>query len=234
MTQFLPALLAAFLLSFSPLGTADEASIRKAIEKALEGTPVQSITKTNYLGLYEVFTGENILYIDEKASIAIAGNLIDLKNERNVTRERMNQLTAIKFDKLPLEQAFKQVHGNGKRRMATFEDPNCGYCKRLAKELAKIDNVTIYTFLVPVLGPDSEKKSQQIWCAADPVKTWNDWMIDNKAPKNTASCDTSVIRKNGELAEKLKVRGTPALFFESGERIPGYIAQDVIEQKLGK
>ena len=213
---------------------ADEATIRKNIEKALDGTQVISINKTPYLGLYEVFTGDTILYVDEKASLVIAGNLIDLKTEKNITRDRMNLLTAIKFDKLPLEQAFKQVHGNGKRRMATFEDPNCGYCKRLAKELAKVDNVTIYTFLTPVLGPDSDKKSQQIWCSADPTKAWNEWMIEGKALKGNANCDTSAIRKNGELAEKLRVRGTPAIFFESGERIPGYITQDVIEQKLGK
>lgn len=213
---------------------ADDAVIRKNIEKALDGTQVVSITKTPYLGLYEVFTGDTILYVDEKASLVIAGNLIDIKTEKNITRDRMNLLTAIKFDKLPLEQAFKQVHGNGKRRLATFEDPNCGYCKRLAKELAKVDNVTIYTFLTPVLGPDSDKKSQQIWCATDPAKAWNEWMIEGKPLKGNANCDTSAIRKNGELAEKLRVRGTPAIFFESGERIPGYIAQDAIEQKLGK
>ncbi|MEY4591326.1 MAG: hypothetical protein RIR18_221 [Pseudomonadota bacterium] len=213
---------------------ADEALIRKNIEKALEGTQVVSVTKTPYMGLYEVFTGENILYVDEKASLIIAGDLIDLQAKRYVTRDRMSQLTAVKFDKLPLEQAFKQVHGNGRRRMATFEDPNCGYCKRLAKELAKVDNVTIYTFLTPVLGPDSDKKSQQIWCSADPSKSWSEWMIEGKPLKGSATCDISAIRKNSELAEKLRVRGTPAVFFESGERIPGYITQDVIEQKLGK
>lgn len=213
---------------------ADEKMIRKNIEKALEGTQVVSINKTPYMGLYEVFTGENILYVDEKATLVIAGDLIDLQAKRYVTRDRMNQLTAVKFDNLPLEQAFKQVHGNGKRRMATFEDPNCGYCKRLAKELTKVDNVTIYTFLTPVLGPDSDKKSQQIWCSADPGKAWNEWMTEGKPLKGSTTCDISAIRKNSELAEKLRIRGTPAVFFESGERIPGYITQDVIEQKLGK
>jgi thiol:disulfide interchange protein DsbC len=223
-----------FLCLSSSVFAADEAAIRKKIEKALEGTQVVSISKTPYLGLYEVFTGENILYVDEKASLIIAGDLIDLQSKRYVTRDRLNLLTAVKFDKLPLEQAFKQVHGDGRRQLATFEDPNCGYCKRLAKELAKIDNVTIYTFLTPVLGPDSEKKSHLIWCSAEPSKAWNEWMTEGKPLKGPVSCDISAIRKNSELAEKLRVRGTPAVFFESGERIPGYITHDVIEQKLGK
>lgn len=214
--------------------SANEAIIRKNLEKIMDVSQIQSISKTPYLGLYEVVTGDGIIYVDEKTTVAIAGNLIDLKTERNVTRERMSQLSAIKFDQLPLEHAFKQVHGNGKRRIATFEDPNCGYCKRLAKELSKVDNVTIYTFLMPVLGPDSEKKAQQIWCAENPAKTWNDWMIDGKAPKGSSSCDLTALRKTAELAEKFKIRGTPALVFESGERVPGYITRDVIEQKLGK
>jgi thiol:disulfide interchange protein DsbC len=211
-----------------------EAKMRETIEKTLEGVHIVSITKSPYLGLYEVFTGENILYVDEKVTVVVAGDLIDLQTKKYVTRDRMGALSSVKFSELPLKQAFKQVHGNGKRVMATFEDPNCGYCKKLAKELAKVDNVTIYTFLVPVLGPDSDKKSRQIWCSDNPTKVWNEWMVEGKPLSGSTNCDTGAIRRNSELAEKLRVRGTPAIVFESGERVPGFVTQDVIEQKLGK
>jgi thiol:disulfide interchange protein DsbC len=161
--KLIPFALAAFL-SLPTL--ADEASVKKAVEAKIGG-PVTSVTKTTYLGLYEVYADGQVLYTDEKVSALLIGSLIDGKTMKNVTTERMQKLTAIKFSELPLAQAVKQVRGDGKRVFATFEDPNCGYCKKMAKEIAKLDNVTIYTFLYPILSPDSLEKSNQIWCASD-------------------------------------------------------------------
>ena len=126
---------------------ADEAEIKKAMEAKL-GAKVESVTKSGFLGLYEVYSEGNILYTDEKMTAFVAGGqLIDCKSMKNVTEERMRKLTAIKFSELPLDRAIKQVRGSGKRVMATFEDPNCGYCKRLAKDLQRLDSATVYTFL---------------------------------------------------------------------------------------
>lgn len=210
---------------------ADEADVRKAVE-AKFGGKVESVVKTNHLGLYEVFVDGQILYTDDKMTTFIAGNIIDPKTMKNVTEERLRKLTAIKFSELPLERAIKQVRGNGKRLLATFEDPNCGYCKRLARDLQKVDNATIYTFLLPILSEDSLQKSKLIWCSADRAKSWNDWMVDGKAPAGKDDCDTTALAKNAEFAQKNRINGTPALFFASGERIPGAIPLATIEEKL--
>jgi thiol:disulfide interchange protein DsbC len=223
-----------FVLAFAFVSTvqADEADVRKAMEAKL-GAKVESVTKSGYLGLYEVYMEGNIFYTDEKMTAFIAGGqLIDAKTMKNTTEERMRKLTAIKFSELPLERAIKQVRGNGKRVMATFEDPNCGYCKRLAKDLLKLDNATVYTFLLPILSEDSLKKSRQIWCSSDRAKAWNDWMVDGKTPTGKEDCDTSAVDKNREFASKLKISGTPTIFFADGERVPGAMPLDRIEQKL--
>jgi thiol:disulfide interchange protein DsbC len=199
------------------------------------GTKVESVTKSGYLGLYEVYADGNILYTDEMMTAFIAGGqLIDGKSLKNVTDERMRKLTAIKFSDLPLERAIKQVRGDGKRVLATFEDPNCGYCKRLAKDLQKLDNVTIYTFLLPILSEDSLKKSKQIWCSADRTKAWNDWMLDGRAPGSKDDCDTSAVTKNQEFGRRLNISGTPTIFFADGERVPGAIPLPKLEQKLSQ
>ena len=211
---------------------ADEASVKKAIEGKL-GSKVSSVTKSPYLGLYEVYVDGQILYTDEKITAILAGTLIDGKTMKNVSAERMQKLTAIKFSELPLEIAVKQVRGDGSRVLASFEDPNCGYCKKLAKDMAKLDNVTIYTFLYPILSPDSLEKSNQIWCATDKAKSWNDWMQDAKAPSGKGDCDTSAVQKTVELGRKLAINGTPTLFFVDGERIPGAVPLAQIEKKLG-
>ena len=214
--------------------SADEVDVKKAMEAKL-GTKVESVTKSGYLGLYEVYADGNILYTDEKMTAFIAGGqLIDGKSLKNVTDERMRKLTAIKFSDLPLERAIKQVRGDGKRVLATFEDPNCGYCKRLAKDLQKLDNVTIYTFLLPILSEDSLKKSKQIWCSADRTKAWNDWMLEGRAPGGKDDCDTSAVTKNQEFGRRLNISGTPTIFFADGERVPGAIPLPKLEQKLSQ
>ncbi|MBS1140308.1 MAG: putative thiol:disulfide interchange protein (periplasmic) [Proteobacteria bacterium] len=228
--KLLPFVLA---VAFGAQAMADEADIKKAMESKL-GAKVESVTKSGYLGLYEVFSDGNIIYTDEKGTAIIVGPLIDGKTMKNVTEERMKKLTAIKFSELPLDRAIKQVRGDGKRVMATFEDPNCGYCKRLAKELLKLENVTVYTFLLPILSEDSVRKSKQIWCSADRAKAWNDWMVEGKAPTGREDCDTSAVSKNQEFGRKLNISGTPTMFFSDGERVPGAMPLARIEQKLGQ
>jgi thiol:disulfide interchange protein DsbC len=212
---------------------ADEAGVKKEIEARLGGQ-VGSVTKTDYLGLYEIYADGNIFYTDEKVSVIFAGSLIDGATMKNVTAERLQKLSAIDFPALPLEFAVKQVRGNGKRVFATFEDPNCGYCKRLAKEMTKLENVTIYTFLMPILSQDSLDKSNRIWCSSDRAKAWIDWMVDGKEPEGKDDCDTTAVKKAVELGQQLKISGTPTLFFTDGTRIPGAAPLAQIEQKLGQ
>jgi thiol:disulfide interchange protein DsbC len=229
--RILPLALAAL---WATAANADEADIKKAMEAKL-GTKVESVSKSGYLGLYEIYADGNILYTDEKMTAFIAGGqMIEGKTMKNLTEERMRKLTAIKFSELPLERAIKQVRGDGKRVLATFEDPNCGYCKRLAKDMQKLDNVTIYTFLYPILSEDSIKKSKQIWCSADRAKAWNDWMLDGRAPAGKDDCDTSAVVKNQEFGRRLNISGTPTMFFVDGERIPGAMPLPKIEQKLSQ
>jgi len=229
--RILPLALASLWIAAA---NADEADIKKAMEAKL-GAKVESVTKSGYLGLYEIYADGNILYTDGKMTAFIAGGqLIEGKTMKNVTEERMRKLTAIKFSELPLERAIKQVRGDGKRVLATFEDPNCGYCKRLAKDLLKLDNVTIYTFLYPILSEDSIRKSKQIWCSADRARAWNDWMVEGRAPAGKDDCDTSAVTKNQEFGRRLNISGTPTIFFADGERVPGAVPLPKIEQKLSQ
>lgn len=224
--------LAALSLALAGAAFASEDSVKKGVEAFIGAPAVDSVSRTAYGGLYEVVlkSGE-LVYTDEKTSFVIDGRLIDTATRRDVTQARLNQLAAIDFTTLPLDQAIKQVKGNGRRIMASFEDPNCGYCKRLAKEIATMTDVTIYTFLYPILSPDSTAKSNSIWCARDKAKAWNDWMVDAKVPAQ-ASCDTSAVEKNVALGQKLRINGTPTLFLADGSRIGGYVPAAELEKAL--
>ncbi|KAB2969050.1 DsbC family protein [Zoogloea sp.] len=228
------SLLATVLLAAGLAQAADENSVKKGLEGFLDAPAVESVKKTPYGGLYEVVlkSGE-LLYTDGNVSFIIDGSLIDAKTRKNVTQARMAQLMKIDFATLPLDQAIKQVRGNGKRVIASFEDPNCGYCKRLAKDLVNLKDATIYTFLYPILSPDSTEKSRNIWCAKDRAGAWNDWMTAGKAPAAAAgNCDTSVIDKNVALGQKIKVSGTPTIFTADGNRLPGAVPLAQLEQAM--
>ena len=234
---FLRSLLAALLMSAGlAQATApnDEASVRKNLDTFFGTQAVESVKKTPYGGLYEVVlkSGE-LIYTDAAVSYLIDGQLIDAKTKRNITQARLNQLQKIDFATLPLDQAIKQVKGNGKRVVATFEDPNCGYCKRLAKDLQGLKDATVYTFLYPILSPDSTEKSRNIWCSKDKAAAWNDWMTGNKTPAAApAGCDTTAIDKNVALGQKLRVSGTPTIFTADGNRLPGAVPLAQLEQAM--
>ena len=228
-------LLTSSLLTFSHLALADEASLKKLVETAYPKFKVESVTKTPYAGLYEVFMGGQIIYTDEKFTFLIAeGRLVDPKTKKEVTGERMDELTKIDFSSLPLEQAIKVVKGNGSRKLVVFSDVDCPYCKRLEQnELSNITDVTVYTFLYPLvqLHPDSAAKSKSIWCATNRVKAWQDWILNNQLPTTTGNCEVP-LEKVGELARKVGVNSTPTLFFADGKRMMGAQPYKEIEKGL--
>ena len=205
---------------------AQEDVIRKNLPARLpQFKQIDEVRKSEIPGLYEVrVDGVEIYYTDAKADFLIEGSLIDTRNKRNLTEERVEKLTAIKFESLPIKDAFTVVRGNGERKMAVFEDPNCGYCKRFERDLQKVDNVTIYMFLYPILGADSVEKSKAIWCAKDRGTAWLDWML-REQPASSASggCDATALSRNVELGRKYKINGTPTLLFTNGSRVPGAV-----------
>jgi thiol:disulfide interchange protein DsbC len=210
-----------------------EANIKKLIEPRLgEGAKVESVTKTPYSGLYEVQVDGDVIYTDAKAQYLFIGRVVDSQTYRDLTKEKIQAINKVKFSDLPLDLAIKTVKGNGKRFIAVFEDPNCGYCKRFQKTLQDVDNVTVYTFQYNILAQDSIEKSRNIWCAANPSKAWSDWMMNGKeASAAPASCNAPHEQVLA-LGQKMKVTGTPTIIFADGSRIPGAIDAKTLEQKF--
>jgi thiol:disulfide interchange protein DsbC len=126
----------------------------------------------------------------------------------------------------------KVVKGNGARKIAVFSDPNCPYCKQFETTLKSVDNVTVYTFLYPVLSPDSTAKSKSIWCSTDRAKAWESWMQDHQAPTAAGTCDTAAIDKNLALGRAMNVEGTPTVFLADGRRLPGAVPADRLNKEL--
>ncbi|TMG94695.1 MAG: DsbC family protein [Betaproteobacteria bacterium] len=222
----LPALFLAAILTASAF--ADEVSVKRGVEARFDGIKVDSVTRTSYAGLYEIVVGETLFYTDEKVNFVFKGEIIDARSQKNLTEERHQKLSAIKFEDLPLDLAIKQVRGNGKRVVAIFADPFCPYCKNLDRALLRQDDITIYTFLYPILRPESPEKARAIWCAPDRAKAYYDFMLNGREPAAAPSCDAPV-DKWLALGQKIGVRATPTSFTTIGERILGARPEELVK-----
>lgn len=213
-----------------------EAAIRKNIAERMPTLPkIDQVSKTPIAGIYELRFGQNVVYTDARGDHIIEGSLFDTRAKSNLTELRISELTRIDFASLPLQDAFVVKQGSGARKLAVFADPNCVYCKSFERDLTTMKDVTVYTFLYPVLGPDSDEKSRQIWCAKDAAASWRGWMLDGKAPARTLGpCDASALVRNREFGRKHKLDGTPALVFEDGRRVRGALPADQLEKRLAQ
>ena len=227
-------LLACAAFSVACSATAQESAIRKTLaERIPQLDKLDEVRPTPMPGLFEVRVGTDVFYTDATGNYLIQGELIDTKARRNLTEDRIAKLTAVDFAALPLADAFTVVQGTGARKLAVFADPNCGYCKRFERDLQKVQNVTVYTFLYPILSPDSAEKSRNIWCAKDRVAAWQDHMLRERAPA-AASCDTAALQRNLAFGKKHKITGTPTLIFMDGSRVPGAISAQEVDKRLAQ
>lgn len=223
------------LLFFCAAGAVHAATDTAALKKTLQQQyqqaigPIDQVNPTPVAGLYEVVTGDHIYYSDESGRYLIDGKLFDMQLRSNLTDARARQLFAVDIKKLPLELAIKKIKGNGNRTLISFEDPNCGYCKKLAQELEQIDNLTHYVFLYPIFEGSAEMV-QGMLCSKKPFQAWDDWMLKGIRPAK-GNCATKTDQVMA-LGRKLKVNGTPALIFGNGVMNPGYLPADQLEQAL--
>lgn len=212
---------------------AGEAEIRKAMESLYPTAKVREVNPTRVPGIFEVVVDQEILYSDADGKhFFLMAQLIDVEKRSNVTDERKQKLSAIKFEDLPLGLATKIVKGNGSRVFASFEDANCGYCKRLHTGMKQLTDYTQYVFMVPMLGEDSKRKADSLWCAKDKPKALTEWMTANVTPADD-KCKTPTAEV-AELAKKLGVTGTPTMFLADGSRLPGYLPPERMEAALAK
>ena len=225
-------LLCISFVTIKPVLAQTEQQIKAEIQKKIgSNAKVRSVTAAPVSGLYEILVGNEIFYTDSSGKYLIQGEIIELASGKNITEQRQADLNRIKWADLNQANALKTVRGNGQRQLAIFSDPNCGYCKRLEKSLQQLDNVTIYTYLIPILSPDSAQKSKQIWCSTDPYKSYIDWMINGTVPAGKNDCNNP-LDKNLAFAKAYGITGTPTLFFTDGSRFPGAVQVSDIEKKF--
>lgn len=228
-----PSVCANLLASILSATVADEDTVRKAFEGRFPQAQVQSLSKTPVPGLYEVYANGAIVYVDEEVHHVFEGSLSDVHSQRNLTADSMARLSAIPFDKLPLDLAVKVVKGKGERQLALFADPDCSFCRQLEVELAKLDDVTIHVFLMPAeeSHPGATEKSRRVWCSADRAGAWEKAVRGEEAPAGAGDCDAPFAQVI-DLARSYRIQETPTLVFADGRRVAGTLSAENLEAAL--
>ena len=223
---------AAVALAAATATLANPALVERRLSEQYPATKITSVRDTPVKSIYEVVMGRNIAYTDETGRFMIFGHLYDMKEQVDLTAQRQEEINRIDPSVLTLTDAIKVVKGNGSRVLYVFSDPNCPYCKRLEAELAKLDDVTIYTFLYPVLGKDSEQKSRTIWCAKDRAKAWSDFMEGGKLPAAPSAECSDPLQRNIRLGRELGINGTPTIILGNGSIVTGLVPVAELQRRL--
>ncbi|WP_455153149.1 DsbC family protein [Cupriavidus basilensis] len=212
---------------------ADESAVRATLAHAFPQSQIQGIDKTPVAGLFEAAIDGQVVYVSADGRYILGGPLIDAKTQVNLTETRLAVINAIPWDRLPLHLAIKRIKGDGTRRIAIFEDPDCPYCKALEQTLSGIDDVTVYVLLYPIdeLHPHAADKSKAVWCAKDRVKAWDDIMRTGVAPPNAGTCEV-LIAKIAEFAKQHRIFGTPTMILSDGRRLVGAVPRAELENQL--
>jgi len=217
------------------LPAAQLAVLKSKLAQRMPSLPAIDAARTMPLaGLIELKVGNNVLYTDANADFIVDGHILDTKSQRDLTQERLDDINKIDFASLPFKDAVAWKSGNGKRRMVVFADPNCGYCKQLEREVQQLKDVTVYTFVVAILGADSKTKAENILCMSNRTQAWLDWMLRGVAAPRAMGMCTTPLQRNQALMQKFGISGTPAVFFEDGSRLPGAASKATLEQRLDR
>ena len=209
------------------------AQVKAHIESNTAGAVVvDGVATSPIAGLVEVTSGMDVFYADPTGRYALVeGRLMDLQGKQDLTAAKLERLSHIDFQKLPFELAIKTVHGRGRRHLAVFEDPTCPVCRALHKFLAQLPDVTLYTFVYPVVSPEAGPIARDVWCSPNRTALWDDVMNGAAPPVSTAlgtsaSCNTEAIDKTLVLGDQLHVFGTPTVFLSDGRRMVGATPPD--------
>ena len=224
----------------------DDAAIRKNWNlHNPKGPPIDEITKTPIAGLYELHVGDDLIYSDDQGNYLIYpsrdtgngqlpdGHILDVRNKADLTDQRLTKLLEKEVPKLPYGDALVFKQGNGSRKMVVFEDPNCHFCKDAERSFMQLKDVTIYTFLIPILGQDSVDKARTIWCSKNNAQVWRNWMLQNvMPPRPMGKCDVAVLERNLDLAARHHLNYTPAIIFDDGSRFAGNADLEHLNKRL--
>lgn len=227
-----PLLYGSAIADPAPLKLANQITAAVSNHTGLQVNP--EVATTPVPGIFEVVVDGELVYTDSSGRYAfVGGALMDMKERKDLTAAHNEKRMSIPFDKLPLQQAIKEVRGDGSKVFAVFEDPNCPICRVFTKFIDQLDNVTVYRFMFPVISPQSQNLVRMAWCSSDRAGVWKA-MMQGARPQLSESCDTSGLVKILSAGERFQINNTPTVVLANGKRLVGATPPEQFIDELEK
>ncbi|MFP1132893.1 DsbC family protein [Asticcacaulis sp. W401b] len=243
-------------LTLQPQAT--EASVKRRIAEQFPNSTVSSVSCKTAIGLCEVVMGKNLLYSTKDGRFVVVGAVLDLKDRKDLTDQRLKELAAVDAAtskvggeivqapvkaatatklSVTLPKANAVVHNPGAPlKMTVFGDYSCGYCHQLFAQLAGSTNIEITEYPIAILGPQSAEKARLVMCAGDRAAAAEAAYTGGEI-KASGDCSRfdALIAENTRYAQANGINGTPAIIRADGTVNAGFLPlPDLIRFLEGK
>ena len=212
------------LFAWMGMAHADSAEVKSKLESMMPGIKVENVQPLGNTGLYETIINGEIIYVSEDARYVFQGDVIDLSTRDNITENKRVKLRQDTLASLNEADMIVYEPKETKHTITVFTDIDCGYCRKLHNQMADYNalGIRVRYMAYPRAGLNSEAfdKAEEVWCSDNPKQAMTD--AKNGTRVNSKECDAPIAAQY-KLGGRLGVTGTPALFMESGEMLPGYV-----------
>jgi thiol:disulfide interchange protein DsbC len=230
------ALSLALPFGFAVAGASAQELTKEELAAQLNGIAPEDIKDAPIAGLYEVAVGANVAYVTKDGRFIIRGDIYDAETSANVSEETRARARATMLGSVDPESmiVFKPANGEVKHKITIFTDIDCGYCRQFHREIDKVTalGIEVHYLFYPRTGPNTESwtKADQVWCAPNHNTALTRAKLGGEIPDGQAC--TTPIESHFELGQRIGVRGTPAIFSESGELLGGYLPPATLAKVL--
>lgn len=220
---------------------ADEISELKAeLQKQLPDMQLQSLTPVGQTGLYEAVIDDRIYYFTADGQYLLQGDILALESRENITEARRLEVKKALLERINEDEMIIFAAKKPDYAVTIFTDVDCGYCRELHRQVKDYNDlgITIRYMAFPRAGAESESANKliEVWCAKDQQKAMTDAKAQREVNK-TSLCEDNPVAEQFEIGGKLGVRGTPAIFLEDGQMLPGYLPpkklREVLDEYIG-
>ena len=233
-TVLLSMILALFAINAMAAEQVEERLV-KSLQQVFPDIDITRVNPTPIDNIYEVMIGPDVVYITGDARFVLKGDLIDMQERRNLSEDLRAQSRVDLLKKIPESEYIEFASKNSKDTIYVFTDVDCGYCRKLHQDVPELNEkaITVRYLAYPRAGVGSSayKRMGDIWCAEDRPQALTD--AKNGKPAKASNCKNPVANQHA-LGREMGVRGTPAIFLESGRALPGYMPPDELLRVLGR
>ena len=219
------------ILSFISFYSHAEESASEKLIKLFPQIVIESVSNSSING-FEIITLDDgrEVHITEKGDYFVIGDLFKLEvtEVRNLSEEaRKNKRLSLLEGLSEKDFITYKAENEEKGSVIVFTDVDCGYCRKLHKEVAELNEkgITVKYAAYPRAGIDSGTalKMEAAWCADDSQTSLTN--LKNGMSITPEKCENP-IAKEYEIGRKIGLEGTPAIVLEDGTLIGGYLPAD--------